>query len=253
MKEKKSVCSYIMIESHGKHFQNTWLRNLCAEKPNDSLVGEIRCSVTCIALPQCPSYMGTSQYLDNSIHLFLSVLIKAMGNHLRAVYKGTSKDIMLMSYENTQGRGHRALTPFDTFLSSSAMYSSSSGAYEWLGRIYAVVYISCKQALYPVTPYGVTHLGSANGLSPVRHRDHMKPQGTHNLTTTKQNTTKPCAYSMGCIAYEMCYRSLAYFNGRRFADDTFKRIFSNENVRISIKISLKFVPKGPIDNIPALV
>ena len=42
-------------------------------------------------------------------------------------------------------------------------------------------------------------------------------------------------------------------NGRRFADDTFKRIFLNENVRISIKISLKFVPVGPINNIPALV
>ena len=42
-------------------------------------------------------------------------------------------------------------------------------------------------------------------------------------------------------------------NGRRFADDTFKRIFLNENIRISIKISLKFVPKGPINNIPALV
>ena len=42
-------------------------------------------------------------------------------------------------------------------------------------------------------------------------------------------------------------------NGRRFADDTFKRIFLNENVRISIKISLKFVPKGPINNIPVLV
>ena len=27
------------------------------------------------------------------------------------------------------------------------------------------------------------------------------------------------------------------------ADDTFKRIFLNENVKISIKISLKFVPK----------
>ena len=36
-------------------------------------------------------------------------------------------------------------------------------------------------------------------------------------------------------------------NGRRFADDTFKRIFLNENVKISIKISLKFVPKGPIN------
>ena len=42
-------------------------------------------------------------------------------------------------------------------------------------------------------------------------------------------------------------------DGRRFADDTFKRIFLNENIRISIKISLKFVPKGPINNNPALV
>ena len=38
-----------------------------------------------------------------------------------------------------------------------------------------------------------------------------------------------------------------------FADDIFKRIFLNENIWIPIKISLKFVPKGPINNIPALV
>ena len=42
-------------------------------------------------------------------------------------------------------------------------------------------------------------------------------------------------------------------NGRHFTDDTLKRIFVNENVRISIKISLKFVPKGPINNISTLV
>ena len=42
-------------------------------------------------------------------------------------------------------------------------------------------------------------------------------------------------------------------NGRHFADDSFKRNFMNENVRISINISLKFVPKGLINNIPALV
>ena len=42
-------------------------------------------------------------------------------------------------------------------------------------------------------------------------------------------------------------------NGRLYADDTFKRIFLKENIRISIKISLKFVPKGPFNNIPALV
>ena len=32
------------------------------------------------------------------------------------------------------------------------------------------------------------------------------------------------------------------------ADDTFKCKFFNENILISIKISLKFVPKGPINN-----
>ena len=33
----------------------------------------------------------------------------------------------------------------------------------------------------------------------------------------------------------------------------FKRIFLNENIPISIEISLKFVPRGPINNIPVLV
>ena len=42
-------------------------------------------------------------------------------------------------------------------------------------------------------------------------------------------------------------------NSRHFADDTFNRIFVNANIRISIKFSLKFVPRGRINNIPALV
>ena len=42
-------------------------------------------------------------------------------------------------------------------------------------------------------------------------------------------------------------------NGRHFTDDIFKCIFLNENVSIAIKNSLKFVPKGPINDIPALV
>ena len=42
-------------------------------------------------------------------------------------------------------------------------------------------------------------------------------------------------------------------NGRHFPDDIFIFIFLNENVWISVKISLKFVPKGPINNIPALI
>ena len=42
-------------------------------------------------------------------------------------------------------------------------------------------------------------------------------------------------------------------DGRYFAYDVLQCIFLNENVWISLKIPLKFVPKGPINNIPALV
>ena len=38
-----------------------------------------------------------------------------------------------------------------------------------------------------------------------------------------------------------------------FAEDIFAWIFLNENDKIRIQVSLKFVPKGPIDNKPALV
>ena len=41
-------------------------------------------------------------------------------------------------------------------------------------------------------------------------------------------------------------------NGHNLADN-FKCMFLNENISIWIKISPKFVPKGLIDNIPALV
>ena len=37
-------------------------------------------------------------------------------------------------------------------------------------------------------------------------------------------------------------------NGCHFADNIFKCIFLNEDARIFIQISLKFVPKGAIDN-----
>ena len=42
-------------------------------------------------------------------------------------------------------------------------------------------------------------------------------------------------------------------NDRHFADDMFKCIFLNGNILISNKISLKYVPWGLIDNMPALV
>ena len=54
-----------------------------------------------------------------------------------------------------------------------------------------------------------------------------------------------------------CLRSLNTLrprqNGRHFPDDIIKCIFLNENAWTSLQISLKFVPKVRIDNIPALV
>ena len=42
-------------------------------------------------------------------------------------------------------------------------------------------------------------------------------------------------------------------NDRHFPDNNFKWIFLNQNIWISINISLKFVPRCQINNIPALV
>ena len=51
----------------------------------------------------------------------------------------------------------------------------------------------------------------------------------------------------------LCEHIEAEANGRYFANDIFKYIFLNENTCIAFKISLKFVPKAPINNILALV
>ena len=51
-----------------------------------------------------------------------------------------------------------------------------------------------------------------------------------------------------------CFKTLrSRQEGRHFPDDISKCIFLDENVLILIKMSLQFVPKGPINNIPALV
>ena len=75
------------------------------------------------------------------------------------------------------------------------------------------------------------------------------------FTNTKLQIKLP-TYFCCIIDFQWCGKSVNTLRLRRnghFADDIFKRIFFNENVWISIKISLNFVPKGPVNNIPALV
>ena len=86
-------------------------------------------------------------------------------------------------------------------------------------------------------------------------------EGMHTKKTMSENSEDH--YTSNCFQFKWSIHHILYHfivntlrprqNGRRFADDTFKCIFLNENVRISIEISLKFVPKGPINNVPSRV
>ena len=79
----------------------------------------------------------------------------------------------------------------------------------------------------------VVNLISCSGATKMQR--YMLLQWVHFCSSTWVNTLRPRQ------------------NGHRFPDDIFKCIFLDENVWIPIKISLKFVPQGPINNIPALV
>ena len=83
-----------------------------------------------------------------------------------------------------------------------------------------------------------------------------KPSIYHMLFKTYTHFPYVFIYN-ACFCYNLsiCYINILRLrqNGHHFAEDTFKCIFLYENIRISIKISLKFVPKGPINNNPALV
>ena len=61
-----------------------------------------------------------------------------------------------------------------------------------------------------------------------------------------------CYWNSGCFCKLINTLRLRQ-NGRLFPDNIFKCIFLNENLWISTKIPLKFVPKGPVNNILALV
>ena len=61
-----------------------------------------------------------------------------------------------------------------------------------------------------------------------------------------------CSYALG-MPHTLALNTLRpRQNGRHFPDDIFKCISLYQNVWISIKISLKFVPQVQINNIPAL-
>ena len=107
--------------------------------------------------------------------------------------------------------------------------------------------------------------GSGNGLSPIQHQ--ATAWTNADLLSETNFSEIESKYSRVIFIQENALENVSTIvfrpqwvntlrpreNGRHFADDIFKCIFVNENLCIPIKISLKFVPKGPINNIPALV
>ena len=106
------------------------------------------------------------------------------------------------------------------------------------------------------------------GLGQVQFLEHWAnaPLGCCSLGRCHQLAWQACHYNYGQIVYHQmsgfviqkccccCFNKLRpRQNGRHFTDYTFKCIFLKENIRISIKISLMFVAKGPINNIPVLI
>ena len=76
-----------------------------------------------------------------------------------------------------------------------------------------------------------------------------------NNFSCKKNAFENVICNMASVFFQhWCINTLRpRQNGRHFADDIFECIFLNENVWMSIKISLKFVHQDPINNIPELV
>ena len=82
----------------------------------------------------------------------------------------------------------------------------------------------------------------------------MKFESKYNNRHTQKMNLKCCLQTGGHFVWPQCINTLRpRQNGRYFADDIFECIFFNEKEWISIKIPLKVVPEGPINNILALV
>ena len=107
---------------------------------------------------------------------------------------------------------------------------------------------------------GVSHLKAITWANIDPDLCYHMPSLGHNeliscLLMTWQQKEPRHQQSWYCLEYpSLSFNTLRPTrNEQHFADDIFKRIFFNENVWVPIKISLKFVPNVPINNIPALV
>ena len=151
-----------------------------------------------------------------------------------------------------------------------------SGFKWWLGcgfgkveRNFLLIFYSCFSCITQVLPtvFFSNNFGDTKYFVLSHSMDVVStpPCGTNNFTRRGANLVVNIVLSH-CFISSM-YASIHLYwlrisghitlrpkqDGRYFADDVLKCIFLNEDVLISLKIPLKFVPRGPINHIPALV
>ena len=90
----------------------------------------------------------------------------------------------------------------------------------------------------------IVKIGSGSGLVPTATKPLPELMSNHSCVTVSP---------YGSIKPQWVNTLKKTQNGRHFPDDIFKCMSLNEDIWILIKISLRFVPKFPIKNIPALV
>ena len=100
--------------------------------------------------------------------------------------------------------------------------------------------------------------GLENGWSPIRRQAIIGTNYDFSLITRpvrhRGTNLSEILIKWHCHWQQFRFNTLGpRQNDRHLVDDLFKCIFLNENVWIRIKISLKFIPKVTINNIPASV
>ena len=120
--------------------------------------------------------------------------------------------------------------------------------YGWFDKI-KIQQVSFKKIYHICATYTLAAILVKNVFNMLTHCSLVTPHGIKHLAQYWFRQ-----WSAICSAPGFCLNSLRPRpNRRHFADDIFKCIFENENEWISPRISLKFVSKVRINNIPALV
>ena len=109
--------------------------------------------------------------------------------------------------------------------------------------------------IFKLLPYPLLTHGQLNSINKTDNGTGVKSVIVYDIVSFRYIINHYLANSYGIFTHilENYLTHPPVHNGRHFADDIFICILVNEKKCALIEISLKFVPRDPIDNNPALV